>query len=322
MHRTAILVGMALLLLGAPRAGAMNFKRLAPHDPKVVIAASGEIVPGDDRKLHDFVAALPNDVTVVGIILDSPGGNLLEGVRLAATVQNSHIQTGAVKMCASACFLIFAAGTEKFVFGNQTRVGVHSASEATGETELSQAITTRMARMARGLHVPPEIIGRMVSTPPSDMAWLTHDELLSIPNTKFVPLETETASNGGYQPGSPLRPGAAAAAVASAPTPQPLPANSQTFLPDPAQNRAFLAGKQARADWENWIAGLSGDSRDGAQWWAAHDSTTGNDDLSCDHQAGMTPAWRDGCQQARLKLAPLDRLRHAELAFELGWNNL
>lgn len=79
--------------------------------------------------------------------------------------------------CASACFVAFSAGAEKFV-SYQGAVGVHGASEKNGqETPNSNAATVAMAKIVKDLGVPPAIIGRMVVTPPSDVVWLTPDEL-------------------------------------------------------------------------------------------------------------------------------------------------
>jgi hypothetical protein len=82
--------------------------------------------------------------------------------------------------CASACFLIFAAGATKFA--NYTaQIGVHGASDQTGrETVQSGSATVSMARVAKELGVPAAIIGRMVVTPPNEMVWLSPADLQSM----------------------------------------------------------------------------------------------------------------------------------------------
>src|SRR5689334_9175560 len=115
--RFSTVAAAAAIAFGQSSADAMDF-RLNPMDgtKQAVISAVGEIEPGDDEKLHRFVGALPASTVLVGIALNSPGGNLSEGVRLAATVRNSGLRTEAIGTCASACFLVFAAGTTKHVF--------------------------------------------------------------------------------------------------------------------------------------------------------------------------------------------------------------
>ena len=75
--------------------------------------------------------------------------------------------------CASACFLIFAAGETKYAFV-RARIGVHGASEnGTG----SRRGTKAMAHIAEQLDVPESIIRRMVNTPPNDVTWLSLNDL-------------------------------------------------------------------------------------------------------------------------------------------------
>jgi len=65
--------------------------------------------------------------------LNSAGGKLLEGVKIAAAIRDAKISTavGEKAVCASACFLIFAAGNPKFA-ADGARIGVHKASDIGG----------------------------------------------------------------------------------------------------------------------------------------------------------------------------------------------
>jgi len=151
-------------------ASAATWKSSTTKDGRIVVSLSGEITEGDTEA---FKAALkaPNDAgkLVTSLRLNSVGGNLLEGVKLSETVRFAKVATnvGQGATCASACFLVFAAGETKFA--NYTaQVGVHGASDETGaETIQSGAATVSMARIAKDLDVPPAIIGRMVVTPPA-----------------------------------------------------------------------------------------------------------------------------------------------------------
>jgi len=66
---------------------------------------------------------------VSGLRLNSPGGSLLEGVRLAGVIQNAKIATviASGATCAAACFIAFIAGNQKFVSATAT-VGVPGAA--------------------------------------------------------------------------------------------------------------------------------------------------------------------------------------------------
>jgi hypothetical protein len=177
---------VAAVLAMAPagwQASGASLKSSVTKDGRIVISISGEITPGDTDAFKAAVKTA-NDAgkLVSSIRLNSPGGNLLEGAKLADAVRFGKMATnvGQGASCASACFLVFAAGETKFA--NYTaQIGVHGASDESGaETVQSGAATVSMARIAKELGVPPQIIGRMVVTPPSDMVWLSPQDLMSM----------------------------------------------------------------------------------------------------------------------------------------------
>jgi hypothetical protein len=167
---------------GLPAAAAV-LKSSTTKDGRIVISITGEIVDGDAESFRSAIKAA-NDAgkLVTSIRLNSSGGSLLEGAKLADAVRFAKMATnvGQNATCASACFLIFAAGETKFA--NYTAlIGVHGASEENGsETVQSGAATISMARIAKELGVPPAIIGRMVVTPPSEIVWLSPSDLRSM----------------------------------------------------------------------------------------------------------------------------------------------
>jgi hypothetical protein len=88
------------------------------------------------------------------------------------------VLSGAV--CASACFLAFAAGEQKFA-GEGALIGVHKAADKGGvETKQSSAATVLMAQFTKELGVPSSIIARMVATPPAQVVWLDQRDLHSM----------------------------------------------------------------------------------------------------------------------------------------------
>ncbi len=317
-----VIASIALVLTSsAGQAMDITFKPSKEKPSEGLIIASGEIQPGDDEKLHALVAALPGNTVLTGILLNSPGGSLVEGVRMATTIRNTGLATGAVRMCASACFLMFAAGTMKFAL-NGARVGVHSASIEGVETTGSQAVTTQMARKAADFGVPPAIIGKMVTTAAEDMAWLSQDDLRS------MDVELVSARQASYEPGSPLRPGGASPASAgispaggpALPVPTaPQQAASAGTAPLADASPTFLAGRRARMEYETWFNSVSGDVRAGAEWWAGVRSHAQRDRLTC---GTGTPLWVAGCKQAQTVLARSDSRRRAEPDFRAGWNSL
>ena len=171
------------LVAAAPDAFSATLTEVAAKDGKVIAVLNGAIAEGDAERLKATIrAANKGGRLVYAIRLNSPGGNLAEGVRLAAVIQQAKMATSVAAggTCASACFIVFAAGSEKFV-SHGSRLGVHGASDKSGrETPNSTAATVIMARVLKQLGVPPAIIGKMVTTPPSDMVWLSPDEMRSM----------------------------------------------------------------------------------------------------------------------------------------------
>jgi hypothetical protein len=93
---------------------------------------------------------------------------------MAAAIRFAKLSTvvASGSMCASACFLAFAAGEQKFAAPGAL-IGVHKASDKGGvETKQSGAATVIMSQFARGLGVPSSIISQMVTTPPTQIVWL------------------------------------------------------------------------------------------------------------------------------------------------------
>jgi hypothetical protein len=190
------LLGLIALALWPRNAASAEIKSVAGKDGRVVVSIVGDITPGDFDTFSTMVKQA-NDAGkfVANVRLNSKGGNLLEGVTLADAIRFGKMSTNVGKgaTCASACFLIFAAGNTKFA-NYDANIGVHGASDTNGdETVETGAATVSMARIAKELGVPSAIIGRMVVTPPDDMVWLTPQDLQSMGTTMVgKPNQTQT----------------------------------------------------------------------------------------------------------------------------------
>jgi len=168
------------LALSVSLAAAAEIKSFSLKDDRVEISISGNITPGDADLLKARIKeANDSGKLVTSLWLNSDGGNLLEAVRIADAVKFAKMTTnvGRSATCASACFLIFAAGEAKYA-NNSARIGVHGASDK--DVRSSRAATTSMADIAKVLDVPPSIIRRMVITPPGEVEWLSLADLRSM----------------------------------------------------------------------------------------------------------------------------------------------
>jgi hypothetical protein len=85
-----------------------------------------------------------------------------------------------------------------------------------------------------------------------------------------------------------------------------------------APSPAFQQGHVERMSYENWIATLSGDTLDGAKFWAAHRSD--HAPPSCANPL-FTEAFTNGCKIAKVRLAPSDIGRKTDPEFKAGWNS-
>jgi hypothetical protein len=278
-------------LIDVSGAQAMQFLTVPTGDPdQVIVEAVGEIIRGDFDRLLTRLNSLPARVQVIGFSLDSPGGNIIEAERIANGIRRSKapvVVLGQAK-CVSACFLIFAAAARKFAEPSAL-IGVHSASFGGTENATSMALTTAMARDAAEYGVPPGIIGKMVTTTPGQLEWLTQGDLISM-GVKFLHNDSISSSASATPAGPPM------AAEASP---------------------VFSQGLADRQQWERWYGALSGSYLDGASFWAAHRSDP--KPPSC--AGGFPEAFTTGCLAAQQRLALSDIRRKNDLDYRRGWNS-
>lgn len=173
---------LPFLLTSAIPAPSAQLDSSITKEGKVVIALYGDIEQGDAESFSNIVkTANAQGKVVSGLRLNSQGGNLAEGFKLADLVKFAKIATIVPNgsLCASACFLIFAGGEQRFA-SRSSQIGVHGASSNGAETPESSAATIEMVRFAKLLGVPDRILGEMAATPPSQMFWLSQNDLLAM----------------------------------------------------------------------------------------------------------------------------------------------
>jgi len=295
---------------GASSGHALQYQRVPLDPPAVIIAARGPIVRGDRERLLAFLDKMsrtaPTGDRLIGIALDSPGGDVVEADDLAIALKKTNLSiiVPSGSQCSSACFLIFAAASRR-VIASDALIGVHSASENGDETARSLALTTAMAREAAEFGVPPAIIGKLVQTPPGRTTWLTLEDLTTMGVT--------VVDDG---PTAPSQPVVSGARNGYSPSRQ---SNSYSAGPE-QRSTAYQQGAADRAAWEGWFGGLSGPYRDGAEYWAGQRSLPRPG--SCYGPVGQTLGdWTAGCLSAKRMLTPWDIRRKAEPEYRAGWNS-
>ena len=178
----ATVVGLFLAVAFSGQAIAATVDHFTSKEGREVITLSSGIIAGDASQVANAIKEANAAGRLVSAVrLNSPGGSLDEGAKLADVVRYAKIATVVMNgtSCASACFIVFAAGSEKYA-SYSANVGVHGASVNGQETEGSRAATIAMAKIVKELGVPPAIIGQMVVTPPNQIVWLQPADLQSM----------------------------------------------------------------------------------------------------------------------------------------------
>ena len=184
INKALRIAAAAMILHGVlgTNSSAMTFRSTLIGDTQIGLVAWGPIQAGDGQKLEDLLAKLPRHMPVIGISLDSPGGLVSQGLKLAQIIRTNQLPTylDDGHHCFSACFLLFAAGKQKWAAAS-SYIGVHSAASITGQESIfTLGATGVMARMLSDLGVSDAIIGKMVTTKPGKLASLRAEDLAAM----------------------------------------------------------------------------------------------------------------------------------------------
>lgn len=184
----AALVFFACVFFNAwvPAAGA----EISAYQRGVLI--QGPIQKGDYAKLIQFVRHPDNYGRFArSVFLDSPGGDVLEAVKIANLLDKSyaatHVASGA--RCYSACFILWMSGVTRNV-SNGATLGVHRINVKVGEDNIDRQSEyfTRIARSFENymhlLGTPRTILDKMNATASADLfvispRWLAEQQLLT-----------------------------------------------------------------------------------------------------------------------------------------------
>ena len=200
-----ICASLALIAGGPSLAASISYKTTGSGTGYTNISISGEITSGDADKLRTL-ASNPG-VRWFNITLDSPGGSLSEAIRLAKVVKAvySDVSVASGGRCASACFLVWLAGSGRYALGAEYLdpseysqlekllrsigspppkgfVGLHRPYFATiDRLDNNQAALTRAltAYLEEEL-VPRRLIDKMMSKPSNDIYWITDADIAEL----------------------------------------------------------------------------------------------------------------------------------------------
>lgn len=151
------------------------------RDAGRVVAFSGGINDGAAAAIDKAIGDGPKVAT---LLLDSPGGWLREGDRMADVVRRYRINTRVEGECFSACTLVLLAGANRSASEN-ARIGFHRG-RSVGESAEDRAIPAdrEESDLYKRAGLKTDFVRRIVSTP-NDRIWipsryeLLHEDVLT-----------------------------------------------------------------------------------------------------------------------------------------------
>jgi len=158
--------------------------RIPPTEPEytlelieqdTLIHLRGPFEIGITNRVAELVESYP---AVIGIILDSEGGQIYEGRGLARVISENRLQTFSMDQCLSSCTTAFVAGTTR-TLGPNARLGFHQyktysiipSINVANEQAKDMAIFVKQG-------VSQQFLDKIFNQPPEGMWWPEIAELL------------------------------------------------------------------------------------------------------------------------------------------------
>jgi hypothetical protein len=141
----------------------------------VWVRFEGDISSG----LADQLVARLGKERAVGLIINSPGGNVYEARKVGRYLRANRLSVAVDKVCASACIDVLAGGVSRFITQG-ARIGLHQSSAVgnVGSHATGQAYVAGSAQYLREMGVDPEVALAAASVPPNKMYWISTSEAI------------------------------------------------------------------------------------------------------------------------------------------------
>jgi hypothetical protein len=145
-----------------------------PHLGRIV--ASGPMEFGSSEMLLDVLKKNPSYTLIQ---LESPGGFMIEGLRMAQLVHDRHLDTVTLNRCASACTLVMVTGQERYL-GPDARMGFHRSGYAhVFEDQGWTRVDFEIADHFRKYGAKDDFIAKALSEPMFRIWWAPHEDMYS-----------------------------------------------------------------------------------------------------------------------------------------------
>lgn len=196
---TAAIAGLVLGTLAQP-ASAIEISKHASDSAEVnAIQLKGKIDDGDTFDLQVYISNLPKKPIVI-VYMNSPGGNLREGMRLGRFFFNNKIETSVETKtaCASACALAFlggrdgATGKPHRTKASNSGLGFHSfsrefdkdkrydADDLKTVVQQTQSQVYLVADYLKEIGADMDILRLMLRAQANQMNFISNDEALAL----------------------------------------------------------------------------------------------------------------------------------------------
>ena len=148
-----------------------------PHLGRIV--ANGPMEYGSSEALSEVLASNPGYTLIQ---LESPGGFVIEGLRMAQLVHDRHMDTVTLDECASACTLVMVTGADRYL-GPDAHMGFHRSGfhrsgfshvfEDHGWTQVDYEIADHFRKYG----TKDEFISKALKEPMFRIWWAPHEDM-------------------------------------------------------------------------------------------------------------------------------------------------
>lgn len=164
---------LLLALISSGACSALEMRRVAACSG-VVLRLRGDFRDGDYAR---FKSQFRRKDAIIGLDLSSDGGDFEDGMRIANLARQKRLTVYVANDCNSVCATVFFAAAKRYIAPN-AKVGVHSVSNYRYiEDPSSMRLTLELARISAKLGVPESVIGKLVTTRPSNVSYLDGQDL-------------------------------------------------------------------------------------------------------------------------------------------------
>lgn len=207
---------------------------------RVIITIQGDIKSGDEDNFREIAAKYTDAI----VLLDSEGGGIAAAMDIGRTIKLRGYTTAVYKsgLCASACALIWVAGSPRVVFEGG-RIGFHASYLDTDGTKLQTGVGNALVgHYLSQLGFGQNTVVFATLAPPDKIFWL-NSETASMSGIDYVTIPNEKAD----------RPGRIAERGRTVPPAIIVPPSPPTNVARPQQETGTRPPNSGSSEYQRWM---------------------------------------------------------------------